>query len=1020
MTPPTGPETEKRVSRACVSCRSRKTRCDLDSSGVPGDPPCRRCIEKNQECTLATSRRGGRRIKGQRLGYSRSTDDSHQASPSRPINRMNPVPAQEPREPDQHSEWLSSNLGSPLDQQSEDDEEPTGDAVRLKGHFTSSDLLNPSDALDLLAHVADMEPEGHAQTQDAEGDPENLTRMANTSQGVCDYPPVTSGALTLSEAAFLIEHYHDNFHIFFPIAYSAAFDSSRILELIEHEPYLITAILTVATKDDPSWSRAHNACARHMETQISKLIYTGSTTVGAVEALLILAEWAPQPLEENLMIGCGKEDQGSWMLVGVAIRLAYLQNLEQTGLVQRVEVTDGKTACYMSDRQVSIRLGKGFWSRGPGPSVNLRAADFPYLQTQKLGNDNLALLFQAHLEITQLFSNAHDILYSSTSHREQLYIGGEYVRYIDDFSSVLRRWKLSWGGLSFIPRVKASLMLSYDFLRLYINAFAFQANLNRIVRRSKKRPSGPLFSELAAAPDARFIYESIDAANSILCTLNSFIDPTEAFKYMPLKFYLYVIYAAVFLFKAIFAGAIKPSEARGVRRAIYETISRLQKTSNNQQGLGQRYARSLRLLWLKMLGKSRSRNPEVEGRSDSLALASHGALQSQAESSEGHMNSDPFNSFSWKDLHSLGEFISNDGTSLFNDNFIISPEQDSPTSLASHLTSPAGNLSYSRFSRVVRLIAWQEVLVLIPSAVMTPLKALSTPQPHRAILAQQTKLFKMATSQSKDLPSSSYFSAFAANYLQQTGRSTYRVLDLAFDSIQATRPITKGSVVHDNAAGPGIAALVLVDRLAADDVPQILVTDNVPPMVQAAKDSFTSFPQIEAKVLDSQNLEGIPDEHFTHSILNFSVYTLADPVKGVKEIYRTLQPDGLAAISCWKRFGVGKLIHAAQALVRPDLPPLKIPHPEFFEPGVLEKTTIEAGFDSSKFELVEDSIIVSGPELEDGLKKFMLGDLMRPARAGYTNEEEKRWPEAVDEVLKKEVESYGGVKFESWVLLAQK
>ncbi|RBR05797.1 hypothetical protein FVER53590_03065 [Fusarium verticillioides] len=571
------------------------------------------------------------------------------------------------------------------DQQSEDDEEPTGDAVRLKGHFTSSDLLNPSDALDLLAHVADMEPEGHAQTQDTEGDPENSTRMANISQGVCDYPPVTSGALTLSEASFLIEHYHDNFHIFFPIAYSAAFDSSRILELIEHEPYLITAILTVATKDDPSWSRAHNACARHMETQISKLIYTGSTTVGAVEALLILAEWAPQPLEENLMIGCGKEDQGSWMLVGVAIRLAYLQNLEQTGLVQRVEGAPEHlsrkriawAACYMSDRQVSIRLGKGFWSRGPGPSVNLRAADFPYLQTQKLGNDNLALLFQAHLEITQLFSNAHDILYSSSSHREQLYIGGEYVRYIDDFSSVLRRWKLSWGGLSFIPRVKASLMLSYDFLRLYINAFAFQANLNRIVRRSKKRPSGPLFSELAAAPDARFIYESIDAANSILCTLNSFIDPTEAFKYMPLKFYLYVIYAAVFLFKAIFAGAIKPSEARGVRRAIYETISRLQKTSNNQQGLGQRYARSLRLLWLKMLGKSRSRNPEVEGRSDSLALTSHGALQSQAESSEGHMNSDPFNSFSWKDLHSLGEFISNDGTSLFNDNFIISPEQDS-------------------------------------------------------------------------------------------------------------------------------------------------------------------------------------------------------------------------------------------------------------------------------------------------------------------------------------------------------
>ncbi|KAH7232875.1 hypothetical protein BKA59DRAFT_504057 [Fusarium tricinctum] len=661
----------------------------IEASGVPGDPPCRRCIEKGQECVLATSRRGGRRIKGQRLGlgHSRSIADSRRPSPDRTISQMNPPPDlnnRATREPDEQSEWLSSQLESSLDRQSEDEDEGR-DAVQLKGHFTSSDLLNPSDALDLLAHVADMHPEGHNQPQEAPDEMENPTRIANPSQGICHYPPIASGALTLSEASFLIGHYHNNFHIFFPIAYSAIFDCGSISESIENEPYLMTAILTVATKDDPSWSIAHNACARYMESQISKLIYTGSTTVGAVEALLILAEWAPQPLEENLMIGCGKEDQGSWMLVGVAIRLAYLQNLEQTGLTQRVvgttELLSRKriawAACYMSDRQISIRLGKGFWSRGPGPSVNLRASDFPYLQTQKLGNDNLALLFQAHLEITQLFSNAHDILYSSTSHREQLYTGGEYVRYIDDFSSVLRKWKLSWGGLSFIPRVKASLMLSYDFLRLYINAFAFQANLNRIIRRSKKSPSGPLFSELAAAPDARFIYESIDAANSILCTLNSFIDPDEAFKYMPLKFYLYVIYAAVFLFKAIFAGAIKPSEARGVRRAIYETISRLQKTSNNQQGLGQRYARSLRLLWLKMLGKSRSRNPEAEGPNDLSTLPGHRPLQSQVESNESQTNLDPFNSFSWKDLHSLGEFISGDGTSLFNDNFIISPEQDS-------------------------------------------------------------------------------------------------------------------------------------------------------------------------------------------------------------------------------------------------------------------------------------------------------------------------------------------------------
>ena len=87
----------------------------------------------------------------------------------------------------------------------------------------------------------------------------------------------------------------------------------------------------------------------------------------------------------------------------------------------------------MCDRQVSIRLGKGFWSRGPIPSINWRAADFPSLQAQALGPDNLALLFQAQLELIQLFSNAHDILYSSSAHRKQLYLGGEYIRYIVSF-----------------------------------------------------------------------------------------------------------------------------------------------------------------------------------------------------------------------------------------------------------------------------------------------------------------------------------------------------------------------------------------------------------------------------------------------------------------------------------------------------------------------------------------------------------------------------------------------------------
>ena len=259
----------------------------------------------------------------------------------------------------------------------------------------------------------------------------------------------------------LTSSYHEHYHPFFPVADKRIFDGRDLPSLAQAEPHLLTSIFTVASKDDPAWHRVHEACASHMDTLVSHLITRGSSCVGAVEALLILAEWVPQRKDTEspsagagssskksaAVIGRGEEDQGAWMQIGVAIRLAYLQGLEQTGLMlqqkDKARSLDFErkrvawAACYMSDREVSIRLGKGFWSRGPGPSTVLNADDFPTLRTQQAGSGDLAQLFQARLEMTQLLSNAHDILYSSTTHREQLFVGGEYVRYIVSTSTLL-------------------------------------------------------------------------------------------------------------------------------------------------------------------------------------------------------------------------------------------------------------------------------------------------------------------------------------------------------------------------------------------------------------------------------------------------------------------------------------------------------------------------------------------------------------------------------------------------------
>ena len=93
----------------------------------------------------------------------------------------------------------------------------------------------------------------------------------------------------------------------------------------------------------------------------------------------------------------------------------------------------------MSDRQVSVRLGKGFWSRGPGPMAYLRAEDFPQLRWTSPGSDDYSEIFQANLELTLVLSNAHDMLYSTKGKGLKAMLEGEYVKHIVSGS---RKWAL--------------------------------------------------------------------------------------------------------------------------------------------------------------------------------------------------------------------------------------------------------------------------------------------------------------------------------------------------------------------------------------------------------------------------------------------------------------------------------------------------------------------------------------------------------------------------------------------------
>jgi ubiquinone/menaquinone biosynthesis C-methylase UbiE len=284
-----------------------------------------------------------------------------------------------------------------------------------------------------------------------------------------------------------------------------------------------------------------------------------------------------------------------------------------------------------------------------------------------------------------------------------------------------------------------------------------------------------------------------------------------------------------------------------------------------------------------------------------------------------------------------------------------------------------------------------------------------------------------ATDQHPDLPLPDYFSKFAANYVRQTGQSTLNILrNIVTDQIQKScHPIGPDSVIHDTAAGPGIAAAALVARLHEDQLPkEMLVSDIVPVMVMAANESLVNSPlrKVECKELDSQDLKGVRNDYFTHSIDNFSIFTFVRPVDAIRETYRTLRPGGLAVVTCWRRFAPMHIVHATQRKIQPDLPGgfMPTPSPEFYEEGVLQRVVEQGGFHGPKIDMFDQELVVADEKQIAGLTELMSGPMMAKAREGYTPEQEARWAETVKESVQEEIAQYGGIRFEAYVLLATK
>lgn len=544
---------------------------------------------------------------------------------------------------------------------------------------------NPSDAWQLLREVANREAD---QMQGAGAAPSRSGITSITDQpngfgirdsvngahhGISSYRLVREGYLESDLIHMLVRRYAEHYHPYLPLVPRKYFDPAQLDSFAVNEKHLLTAVLTISSKDLIEQPNVHICCSRYMHDLISGVAAGHDVDVEGVEALLLLAEWEPQGLRNQIhKIGRGEEDRSAWMHVGIALRTGYFLALDRTAFRQdsaeEAKIDARKRLawanCYVSDRLISVRIGRAFWSRGPGPMTGLSAQDFPSLQPINPDDEDYGKIFQATLDLTQLYSNVHDVLYSGMRTSGQMMLMGDYVKYVDEFRMALARWNRSWGTLVCSSHIKVTLQMSYEYLCLYTNAFVFQAAISQAI---SIRPKGDVkslrehlrnaFSNVGAMPDARFIWASVLAAKSFLTLLNTAVDPVKHLRYYPLRFYMYTIYSAVFLYKARSYGVMDQQEESAIRQIIFRTIEVLKRASISPEDPGSRYAGLLELLWMKQ--------PKLYAQ-NSIAMSSPPAQRGSDTMSNtgsikmddsGYFHFSPANDFSWLDLGQVSEFV---------------------------------------------------------------------------------------------------------------------------------------------------------------------------------------------------------------------------------------------------------------------------------------------------------------------------------------------------------------------------
>ncbi|WVO21275.1 uncharacterized protein IAS62_002582 [Cryptococcus decagattii] len=521
--------------------------------------------------------------------------------------------------------------------------------------IVNASLSNEMDALEILANAAtDGDDEGEDIKRKQLNDPKKVTWKIGEEdkapmRELSEFHLIKAGILDEHGLHAMVDNFFRYYHPALPIFQTARIPRCReqLLDLAHNDSFLLTCIIAVASKhpSDSRYKDVHDRTWAVIRDAMSDYSFNGLPgSVGFVEGVLLLAEHLPRErgtpprgTSVDMLVGPGTESAGvhgtdnrrSWSLIGLAIRAAYLLGLDQISLEidESSRTPDAERArsvwtwCYLYDRTIDAYC-LAFWSRGPAlcfvgyshisqtgeiaARLNFPLQLSPGAELDGTAHDDSASLMQSLVELTQVMTNAHDILYPSKLRTEVLVKQGEYFLFLDHFRRALDSYRTIWKPKQWSNRTLEELSwMTFHYVRLYISSFGYSAHIKRAQWRGDKefptardgsRQAVQLFPRgSATSPDALYIYDSIAAANEIL-HIALRLAQMGSLRYLPSRYLINISYAAVFALKSSYSGAVEEKDMHRIRELVDHVCTGLVLSCPDKDHPAVRYGQMLRML----------------------------------------------------------------------------------------------------------------------------------------------------------------------------------------------------------------------------------------------------------------------------------------------------------------------------------------------------------------------------------------------------------------------------------------